>query len=343
MRTRVAAIVFIIVNCLTAAPAPAQGDLFRVLLGAVRQAANRTQELFDDINYVEKTLNEVRDNKRPETRESSRWKDLVKNYNELDASISALSVQVSFNDAQFAISKERILPCDTRAAEVAHARALADALSAALQDSADIVEQLDTIGKQASASSDALVEIQKLYERLIKTPVLGDQFQWDWFELQTKVSHALGNVKASVRTKRREIVQQRVILVQKRSNLLGNLDEITKIDCKLAPQLLAPPAPPKSAFTFMGCFKDSGSEVSVQGRDLNGAMFVDASMVPAKCRDTCLSRGFAYAGLQFGKHCFCGNSFGKFGAAGNCNMACSGAQSQVCGGVWANSVYQLRP
>jgi hypothetical protein len=48
---------------------------------------------------------------------------------------------------------------------------------------------------------------------------------------------------------------------------------------------------------------------------------------------------------QYSTQCFCGNSYGSYGSSSNCNMSCSGdADSDfVCGGTWANSVYQTAP
>ena len=37
--------------------------------------------------------------------------------------------------------------------------------------------------------------------------------------------------------------------------------------------------------------------------------------------------------------CFCDNSYGSYGTASNCNSACQGKSSEICGGGWANSVY----
>ena len=41
----------------------------------------------------------------------------------------------------------------------------------------------------------------------------------------------------------------------------------------------------------------------------------------------------------FSSQCFCGNSYGLYGLATNCNMACNGNSNEICGGNWANSVY----
>ena len=45
--------------------------------------------------------------------------------------------------------------------------------------------------------------------------------------------------------------------------------------------------------------------------------------------------------LQAGRQCFCGNTYGSYGVADNCNNPCRGNAEEICGGGWANSVYQV--
>jgi hypothetical protein len=89
----------------------------------------------------------------------------------------------------------------------------------------------------------------------------------------------------------------------------------------------------------IGCFRDQGDPYGTNGRDLNGYVTHGPNMTTAACISECSQRGFAYAGTQYGEWCFCGSSYGRSGTADNCNMACSGKKSEVCGGPWANTVY----
>jgi len=86
----------------------------------------------------------------------------------------------------------------------------------------------------------------------------------------------------------------------------------------------------------MGCYKDNGN------RDINGYHFSNAGMSKQMCVNECSKRGFMYAATQYSSHCFCGNSYGRYGQASNCNMKCSGNNRENCGGSWANWVYQIR-
>lgn len=94
-------------------------------------------------------------------------------------------------------------------------------------------------------------------------------------------------------------------------------------------------------FRYLGCYKDSGDPNGTAGRDLNGLKIYGNDMTVEKCIKICAEKGFRYAGLQYSAHCFCGNSYGKLGKANNCNMKCAGDYNQVCGGTWANSVYEI--
>jgi hypothetical protein len=59
------------------------------------------------------------------------------------------------------------------------------------------------------------------------------------------------------------------------------------------------------------------------------------------CNAICSPLGYKYFGLQDGHACFCGNSYGSMGkgAEKDCNAACQGNASEVCGGADRNSVY----
>lgn len=95
-------------------------------------------------------------------------------------------------------------------------------------------------------------------------------------------------------------------------------------------------APWTGVSRYVGCFKDAPERDLVRETyTITNEMTVD--MCAARCRQS----GFAYAGLQAGNQCFCGNSYGKFGPSNGCALKCLGNQNQVCGGDWANSIYSL--
>ncbi len=87
---------------------------------------------------------------------------------------------------------------------------------------------------------------------------------------------------------------------------------------------------------YLGCFKDADN------RDLKDKFWDDSRMTPERCLQSCTDSGYAYAGVQYGNQCFCGNSYGRYGklSESSCNMTCSGDSGLVCGGTWANTLYK---
>jgi hypothetical protein len=107
------------------------------------------------------------------------------------------------------------------------------------------------------------------------------------------------------------------------------------------PSRPTPHAPPGA--TSLGCFRDQGDPGGTNGRDLDGLSLNFPGMTAQMCTETCSSKGFPFAGTQYATWCFCGTSYGKSGKADNCDMKCGGAENEICGGTWANSVYQVKP
>jgi hypothetical protein len=94
----------------------------------------------------------------------------------------------------------------------------------------------------------------------------------------------------------------------------------------------------------LGCYKDQGDATpGTSGRDLDGALFTSDSLTVEACTSYCKGRGFAYAAVQYRTACFCGSSYGKFGAVpdSECSMKCPGNTKETCGGSWRNEVYEL--
>ena len=97
-----------------------------------------------------------------------------------------------------------------------------------------------------------------------------------------------------------------------------------------------PVTPPTAGLRYIGCFKDTWT------RDLSGYTTNTPGMTTQMCVNLCREKGFAYAATQFSQHCFCGNNYGKYGPATNCDMKCGGNAGEICGGSWANSVYSIK-
>ncbi|KAG7138088.1 WSC domain-containing protein like [Verticillium longisporum] len=77
-------------------------------------------------------------------------------------------------------------------------------------------------------------------------------------------------------------------------------------------------------------------------RSLTGAQYSQANMTLHECANLCL--GFDYFGAEFGKECYCGDTFaaGSAVSANDCTLTCVGNRDQYCGAGNRMSVYQNR-
>ena len=117
-------------------------------------------------------------------------------------------------------------------------------------------------------------------------------------------------------------------------------------------------------YTYVGCFKDSRNRAlsgpMTAGTDINNnvciARCAQKVMTPMSIREQIQIpfhiseiayyskifsnfQGFMYAGTQYSRECYCGNTYDKHGPADNCNSPCASDTSQTCGGSWALTVY----
>lgn len=88
---------------------------------------------------------------------------------------------------------------------------------------------------------------------------------------------------------------------------------------------------------YIGCFVDESSH------DLTGAFLESDQMTIEYCASTCREGGFAYFALEGATQCYCGQSYGRYGAAPavDCYMKCSGNSEEICGGYLRESVYRV--
>lgn len=94
-----------------------------------------------------------------------------------------------------------------------------------------------------------------------------------------------------------------------------------------------------SGATFLGCYTDSNNRI------LNGSSASPSTNTIESCHASCASQSFAYSGVEYSSQCFCGNVLvdgnPKANADSECNYACSGNSTEICGGYWRISIYQL--
>ncbi|KAG7290140.1 hypothetical protein NEMBOFW57_000137 [Staphylotrichum longicolle] len=100
---------------------------------------------------------------------------------------------------------------------------------------------------------------------------------------------------------------------------------------------LAALVPATLAQTYYGCYTE------VPARALTGHSVIDyTGMTIADCESNCTTLGFTIWGLEYSGECYCGDSLaqGSFPAfSTDCNMACAGDPTAICGGPNRLSLY----
>ncbi|KAH8988288.1 copper radical oxidase [Lactarius hatsudake] len=98
-----------------------------------------------------------------------------------------------------------------------------------------------------------------------------------------------------------------------------------------------PPPPPAvvpsvGLWNSLGCYTDGATRTLSVGTAVTGGASHNSV---ESCTAACFALGYGFAGVEYSQECYCGIAIGSTGApaaAGDCNMACSGAGSELCGG-----------
>jgi hypothetical protein len=98
-----------------------------------------------------------------------------------------------------------------------------------------------------------------------------------------------------------------------------------------------PTIPTVAQYLYQGCFQDSVARV------------LDAKLMQAwpdmsieNCAAFC--EGYEFFGAEYGQECYCGNTFANptnMLMESNCDTVCEDDETELCGGNWALSIYQL--
>ncbi|KAG8829938.1 hypothetical protein FRC17_005763 [Serendipita sp. 399] len=96
---------------------------------------------------------------------------------------------------------------------------------------------------------------------------------------------------------------------------------------------------PYKAWTFSNCFVDE-----IYNRVLPKQLALEeGGMTVEWCLDACDAAGYAFAGVEYGKECFCGHSSPTDVATdARCKISCEGNGGELCGGSNGISVYRSR-
>jgi hypothetical protein len=81
-------------------------------------------------------------------------------------------------------------------------------------------------------------------------------------------------------------------------------------------------------YRYAGCWKENQP-----GRQLDTQVYTTDDNTNEKCVKACSDKGYAFAGTQYLRECWCGNTAPTVPAAeADCNFPCTGNINQVCGG-----------
>jgi hypothetical protein len=93
-----------------------------------------------------------------------------------------------------------------------------------------------------------------------------------------------------------------------------------------------------TGWEYYGCYVDGTS-----GRILEASSIQENNMTRQECVDYCVGGGFTIAGLEYFTQCFCDNAIYNGGVLAadqsDCNDACGGDSTQICGGASRVSLY----
>ncbi|XP_071111483.1 threonine-rich protein-like [Haliotis cracherodii] len=91
-------------------------------------------------------------------------------------------------------------------------------------------------------------------------------------------------------------------------------------------------------FVYKGCYLDD------RNRMINDIHDKNVSMTHERCLTRCRQGNYVLAGLEYYKHCYCGNSYDNVKypvmSEGDCNTPCAGNSGQICGGHYRLSLFQ---
>lgn len=96
-----------------------------------------------------------------------------------------------------------------------------------------------------------------------------------------------------------------------------------------------------SSFSYKHNWKALGCYADKVNRTLPLKVLADDTMTVHVCLNACLHVNDSYAGLEYGRECWCGSELQKPDTSNDCNMPCLGNSTEICGGNWALSLYHL--
>lgn len=100
-------------------------------------------------------------------------------------------------------------------------------------------------------------------------------------------------------------------------------------------------------YRFLGCAPEERWTTDGAFRTLSGASESSDNMTNERCAAFCAARGYKYAGTEWRRECWCGNSvaptrqpLATLAGLATCDYKCTGDQTQICGGDAWLSLYE---
>lgn len=91
---------------------------------------------------------------------------------------------------------------------------------------------------------------------------------------------------------------------------------------------------PAANAEHVGCYRDART------RTLEHDAISNDQMTPDACIKHCAYKGWKMAGLENGKQCWCGDSYGTAAGVDGCKQKCTGDGSKTCGGPWEIDIWR---
>ncbi|KAL2813513.1 hypothetical protein BJX63DRAFT_393972 [Aspergillus granulosus] len=99
--------------------------------------------------------------------------------------------------------------------------------------------------------------------------------------------------------------------------------------------------PSPTAWTDLGCYFDDPDLLPLMEERVSGEGG-DGSLTIAKCQNECYRAAYTFAGVKAGNECWCSPFVGGEHARNqtDCNIPCSGANDEICGGKDTVNVFE---
>lgn len=98
-----------------------------------------------------------------------------------------------------------------------------------------------------------------------------------------------------------------------------------------------PPLNYTAEISYKGCYVDKDDK-----RTLRGHSSALSNNSPQNCANICGRAGFAYAGVEYGRECFCGDNISNESAPEEeCNTVCPGDPSEKCGQSYRVNIWNV--